>query len=339
MEQLGLDLPRAPGRSSITVYDTPREQSLGPIEGASRSSRETVNWHVNGVSPDRAINVVKEDADARSSDMIINDGYARGAIQTHMDGIVGAQYRLNSKIVWRAIPGATEAWAKETQTLIEQRFGLIAESQACYFDAAGMNTFTGMVRLGVAGFVITGEILATSEWDKSFGRPCKTCFQMVSPSRLRNPNYGIDSKFLRRGVKVNRMGKPLGYYILRNHPNSFFWDDPIMDHPFIPAAKPWGRPQVFHIVEQLWPDQHRGIADMVAALKKMKMTKHFQEVTLQNAVINATYAAAIESEAPTPELIAAFGGDVSGYEQAVAAWMSGLEKYLAGAENIALIIS
>lgn len=309
---------------------------MGGIEGAERTSRETVNWQASYAPPDRAINGVKEEADARTTDMIMNDGYARGAIQTHMDGIVGAQYRLNSKIVWRAIPGATAEWAKETQMLIEQRFGLIAESNACYLDASGMNTFTGLIRLAVAGFVISGEVLATSEWDASAGRPCKTCFQMVSPSRLKNPDWTADSKFLRRGVKVNQRGKPLGYYIMRNHPFSFYPDDDMMAHPFIPVAKPWGRPQVFHILEQLFPDQHRGIADMVAALKKMKMTKHFQDVTLQNAVINATYAAAIESEAPTPEMIQAMGGDIGGYEQAVGAWLSGLQKYLAGAENIAL---
>lgn len=331
-QQLDLGLPRGP---DITVYQTPGESAL-VIEGGSSHQRETLNWEIGAAPPDRAINTVKEASDARSSDMIINDGYARGAIQTHMDGIVGAQYRLNSKILWRAIPGATEAWAKETQRIIEDRWSLVAESNACYLDAAGMNTFTGLIRLAIASFVITGEVLATSEWDKSAGRPCKTCFQMVSPSRLRNPDWSTDTQDLRRGVKVNARGKPLGYYIMRNHPNSFYWDSDALAHPFIPAAKPWGRPQVFHIIEQLWPDQHRGIADMVAALKKMKMTKHFQEVTLQNAVINATYAAAIESEAPTADMITAMGGDAGGYENAVGAWLSGLSKYLAGAENITL---
>lgn len=335
MEQQLLDLDLPSGGRGITVYESPRENAL-VIEGGSSHQRETVNWAVGGAPPDRAINTVKEEADGRAADMIMNDGYARGAIQTHMDGIVGSQYRLNSKIVWRAIPGATEAWAKETQRIIEERFGLIAESQACYLDASGMNTFTGMIRLAVASFVISGEVLATSEWDKSAGRPCKTCFQMVSPSRLRNPDWETDTKNLRRGVKVDARGKPLGYYIMRTHPYSFYWDADAYAHPLIPATKPWGRPQVFHVIEQLFPDQHRGIADMVAALKKMKMTKHFQEVTLQNAVINATYAAAIESEAPTPEMIVAMGGDLGGYEQAVGAWLSGLTKYLAGAENITL---
>lgn len=331
---------RVRGTTDIAIYKNMEHALGGGLEGAERTSRETANWNVASVPPDRAINTVKEPADSRAKDMVINDGYARGAVQSHMDSVVGAQYRLNSKIAWKAIPGATKEWADEAQQVIEQRFGLIAESDSHYLDAAGMNTFTGMLRLGIAGFVMTGEVLVTSEWDKSNGRPLKTCFQSVDPSRLKNPDWQSDTAELRRGVKVDSRGKPLGYYIQRSHPNSFYpgqWD--MNDFAYIPRAKPWGRPQVFHIIEQLFPDQHRGIADMVAALKRMRMTKHLQEVTLQNAVINATYCAAIESELPTAEMIVAMGGDASTPEalnNAIGAYLAGLTKYLSGSENIAL---
>lgn len=332
-------------RRDITIWQEGGNGSVehalgGGLEGAERTSRETVNWNVASIPPDRAINTVKEPADARAKDMVINDGYARGAVQVHMDSVVGAQFRLNSKIAWKAIPGATKAWADEAQQVIEQRFSLIAESEACYLDAAGMNTFTGLVRLAVAGFVMTGEVLATSEWDKSAGRPLKTCFQMVDPSRLKNPDWEDDRTDLRRGVKVDARGKPLGYYIQKRHPNAFYWDGyDQLDSAYIPRYKPWGRPQVFHIIEQLFPDQHRGVADMVAALKRMRMTKHLQEVVLQNAVINATYCAAIESEMPTAEMIVAMGGDAASpkaLQDAIGSYLQGLTKYLAGADNIAL---
>lgn len=334
-----LDL-RTPNGVSVYQQSGVEHALGGGLEGAERTSRETVNWQVASVPPDRAINTVKEPADSRAMDMVINDGYARGAIQSHMDSIVGAQYRLNSKIAWQVIPGATKEWADEAQKVIEDRFHLIAESDACYLDAAGMNTFTGIVRLGVAGFVMTGEVLMTSEWDTSRSRPLKTCFQSVSPSRLRNPDWQSDTKELRRGVKVDQRGKPIGYHIQRNHPNSYWpgsYD--MLDFAYIPRYKPWGRPQVFHIIEQLFPDQHRGVADMVSALKRMRMTKHLQDVVLQNAVINATYCAAIESEMPTAEMIVAMGGDASSPEalnNAIGAYLAGLTKYLAGAENIAL---
>lgn len=324
--------------AGITV--TTGEQALGGgLEGAERTSRETYNWRVSTVSPDRAINGVKEPADARAKDLVINDGFARGAVQIFMDSVVGAQYRLNSKIMWQQIPGATKDWANETQKIIEERFSLLAESENCYLDAAGMNTFTGLIRLGVAGAVMTGEVLMTSEWDRAKSRPISTCFQHVDPSRLKNPDWAADDATLRRGVKIDARGKPIGYHIQKAHPNEFFWNSFPLDSVYIPRYKPWGRPQVFHIIEQLFPDQHRGIADMVSTLKRMRMTKHLQEVTLQNAVINATYCAAIESEMPTPEMIVAMGGDSATPEalnQAIGAYMDGLQTYLGGSENIAL---
>lgn len=328
------------GGSVVTIRRADEQALGGGLEGAERTSRETVNWAVASVPPDRAINGVKLTADARTKDMVVNDGYARGAVQIGMDSVVGAQFRLNSKIAWQVIPGATKAWAEEAQRVIEMRFRLISESEACYLDAAGVNTFTGQIRLSVASFIMTGEVLMTSEWDKSAGRPLKTCFQLVDPARLKNPDWSDDDEFLRRGVKVDVRGKPIGYHIQQQHPGAFYPTSDMLASRYIPRYKPWGRPQVFHIIEQLFPDQHRGVADMVAALKRMRMTKHLQEVVLQNAVINATYCAAIESEMPTAEMIVAMGGDMANpadaLNNAIGAYLSGLEKYLSGAGNIAL---
>lgn len=318
-----------------------RELALGGgLEGAERTSRETANWNVGNVPPDRAINGVKDMGDMRAKDMVVNDGFARGAVQIGMDSIVGAQYRLNAKPAWKSIPGADEVWAEEFAQAVEGRWALLAESQHCYLDATGMNTFTGLIRLGVASFIMTGESLVTSEWDRSAGRPLFTCFQTVDPSRLKNPNYEADKKRLRRGVKVDGRGKPIGYFIQTSHPGEFYYDDfGPQDYKYVPRFKPWGRPQVFHVIEQLFPDQHRGVADMVSVLKRMRMTKHLQEVVLQNAVINATYVAAIESEMPTAEMIVSMGGDEPGseaYENAVGSYLQGLQDYLKGAGNIDL---
>ncbi len=326
-----------PQGTGITV----RESALGGgLEGAERTSRETFNWNVGAVPPDRAINTVKTPADARAKDMVSNDGYAHGAVTISQDSIIGAQYRLNAKIAWKVIPGGTADWAREAQEAIEERWRLIAESEYCWLDSQGTNTFTGLMRLAIASAVMTGEILATSEWDKSSGRPIKTNFQIVDPERLRNPDWTPDAVDLRRGVKVDGKGKPVGYYISKQHPASFYWTGGSTDFSFIPRYKPWGRPQVFHIMEQMFPDQHRGVADMVSTLKRMKMTKHLEEVVLQNAVINATYVSAIESELPTAEMIVAMGGDSGDPAQmlqnTIGAYLTGLNMYLSGSGNITL---
>jgi lambda family phage portal protein len=308
------------------------EQAFGGgLEGASRFSRETASWRAPQISPDQAINLVKPEIDARGRDLAMNDGLIAGGVALHKDSIVGAQFRLNAKPDWRVL-GADADWAEEFSIAAESRFNLAAEYEDCWLDASGKLTFTGMVRLIVGAFVYTGEVLATCEWIKD-GRPLNTAIQLVSPDRLSNPDGVSDDRNLRRGVLKNSRGKPLGYYIRQGHPTEWYDNKPNL-WSFIPAAKPWGRRQVIHILEPQQVDQTRGIAEMVAALKHARMTKKFTEITLQNAVINASYAAAIESELPNAEVITAMGGGAEGYEKSLAQYMTMLTDYLGGSENV-----
>lgn len=315
------------------------QQAAGGLEGAERTSRETALWSPNMGSADQVIGSAKPLADARSRDMVQNDGYTAGTVALHRDNIVGSSYRLNASPNWRAL-GVSAEWAEEFQTVVEARFNTIADSQDCWLDASRKLTFTGLIRLGVAGFVMTGEVLATAEWIRDSRRPCRTAIQMISPDRLSNPDSMADEKNLRRGIKRDFRGRPLSYFIRRAHPSEIFdmdlyqWDE-------VPAEKPWGRKQVIHILDQLLPDQSRGVADMVAVLKQMRMTKKFQEITLQNAVINASYAAAIESELPSLEAFATLGaggtsGIMGGMQTYLGGYLSQLGMYLDGSKNIAM---
>lgn len=308
----------------------------GGLEGAERTSRETVAWDPVVISPDRQINPVKEMADARAQDSVQNDGFGLGAIQTHRDSIVGSQYRLNAQPDYELL-GADENWAEEFQSVVESRFNLMAESQECWFDASRTMTLTGLVRLAVGGFMMTGEVLATAEWMREAMRPFHTAIQMVSPSRLCNPDFKQDDKFLRRGVVRDGFGRAQSYWIKVTHPNDY-WLNPNeeMNWRNVPATKPWGRKQVLHIIEALRPDQTRGIADMVAALKQMRMTKKFRDVVLQNAVVNASYAAAVESEIPYQQIMEAMGANAPSFDSVLAKFMTSLEQYSKGAKNIAI---
>lgn len=307
----------------------------GGLEGAERTSRETFSWRPAIISPDRQINPIKEEADARGRDSVQNDGYATGAVQTHRDSIVGSQYRLNAQPDFELL-GVDEGWAEEFQKVVESRFNLIADSHECWLDASRKLTLTGIIRLAVGGFLYTGEVLATVEWLRASGRPFSTAIQMISPSRLSNPNGLPDDRFLRRGVQRNLFGEALGYHIQVAHPTDFFFDPSALQWRFVEARKPWGRRQVLHIIEALQPDQTRGIADMVAVLKQMRMTKKFQDIVLQGAVVNATYAAAIESELPREVVFSSMGAGQGGFGDMLGQYMSALQSYVGATENIAI---
>lgn len=307
----------------------------GGLEGATRLNNELLSWNPAIISPDKQINPVKELVDARGRDSIQNDGYAMGAVHTHRDSIVGAQYRLNAQPNFDVIE-ADEGWAEEFQRVVENRFNLIADSEEAWLDASRVNTLTGLVRLAVGGFVMTGEVLATVEWLRSVNRPCATALQMVSPSRLSNPDLRPDEKNLRRGVERDFFGAASAYWIRTTHPNEYWDFENGWSWKRIPARKPWGRLQVLHIIERLQPDQTRGVADMVSVLKQMRMTRRFQDIVLQNAVVNASYAAAIESELPSDVVFASMGAGGAGMANMLSDYLGALTTYVGSGNNIAV---
>lgn len=314
----------------------------GGLEGASRTSRETALWNPHMGSPNRIINQVKAVADARGRDLALNDGWIQGAVGTRKDSIVGGHYRLNATPVLRVLQTYSKAfdttWEEEFQQTVEAIFDLIAESDECYLDASGTNTLTELARLAVAGDMLTGEILASAEWlsrDKS--RPVATALQMISPSRLCNPPGMMESETLRRGVHLNSMGKPLGYWVRVALPgDSLTGRD--FEWRYIAARKPWGRRQMIHLFEQMEPGQARGVAEIVSVLKNHRMTKQFDELTLQAAVVDASYATAIESELPPDAVYGMMGGQdgPENFENAVGAFMGILQSYFGAANNVAI---
>lgn len=277
----------------------------GAYEGSSRHSRELALWTPPVRSADGDMTGQKEILNARSYDLKRNDGYINGAVATHKDSIVGSHFKLNARPNIKSL-GLDEGWAKEFQEVAESEFTLYAESTNCWVDAARVNTLTSMIRLVVGTYALGGESLATAEWIRKNSRPYNTAIQLVDPDRLSNPNNISDTEKLRGGVLRDHYGERKTYYVRTNHPGDHYNRVQRRWKP-VPVRKPWGRLQVIHNMEQLRIDQTRGVGDMVSILKEMKMTKKFQDITLQNAVVNATYAAAIESELPSAEAYETLG--------------------------------
>lgn len=330
------DLERPTDESGVAATGPTQNAGMGgAYEGADRVGRELASWSPIIKPPDAEINREKLQMDARGRDLVRNSGMMQGAASIHKDSIVGAFFRLNAKPNYKLL-GLDKKWAVEFAQEVEAKFSLYAESQDNWLDAARLNGLTMQVRLAIAGYFAVGEVLATVEWLRDAGRPFNTAIQIIDPDRLSNPYDGDDTATLRRGVYRNQYGAPQAYSIRMAHPN-----DPtaMMDTyrwKTVPIRKPWGRLQVLHLIEQGRADQTRGVAEMVSVLKEMRMTKKFHEVTLQNAIVNASYAATIESDLPPDQAfdtIGAHDGSASklGYASQL---LQAIAAYTQGARNL-----
>lgn len=314
-------------------------QALGGYDAAARFDRDTLSWVPPLRSADLDLLPGKDLMDRRVRDLSRNDAYVAAGAELNKDNIVGDAFLLNAKPSWRVL-GLDEVWATEFQIEVEEKFTLASESMNNWFDASRMNTLTEMVRLAVGVHTMTGEVLSTAEWLRDVGRPFNTAIQMIDLDRLTNPEGQMDSPTLRRGVAKNQRGAPIGYWIQVAHPTDYTAYGDVWTWKYVPARKPWGRLQVIHIFEQSRPDQSRGVSAMVAALKEMKITKKFRDITLQNAVVGAIYAATIESELPSEAVFASLGGGQVSVGDAVAdygsAYLQEVLKYVGKSNNLQL---
>lgn len=279
----------------------------GGLEAANRTSREMATWNASSLPIDALLRFDKDTIDDRARDIILNDGYASGAVAVHKDNIVGTQFRLNSQPNLDVLGVEDEEWAQEFQRIVEAKFNNTANSPKHWLDASGINDFTAMVRQAVGMFLVHGEVLAVGEWIAQPRRPYATAIQMINPRRLCNPNGQMDENNLKAGIERDQYGRPVAYHIMKAHPHDYTQHEKQYEWKRVEAETKWGRQQVIHIIDQLLPDQVRGVSELVSVLKQMRMTRRFQDVVLQQAVLQATYAASIESDLPA-DLIAEIMG-------------------------------
>ena len=284
-------------------------------------------------SADMLISREKTLLDTRGLDLMRNNGPTVGASNTKKDSIVGSQYRLNANPAFTYLK-QDEKWAEEFQLEVEEKFTLYAESDMKWIDVERRKTLTDMVRLAIGCYFSGGEVVGTMNWMRGM-RPFRTAMQIIDAQRVSNPQDQADNRFLRRGVQHDRDGAELGLHIRRalaNDPTrtgeGYQWD-------YWPIRKKWGRLQTLHIMETSRPEQSRGVADLAAALKETHMGKKFHDVSLANAIVQASFAAAIESELPPEmayEMIGAGNTPDSGL--ASMSYLQAIAEYSRGGSNL-----
>jgi lambda family phage portal protein len=334
------DLPVAGGGDRALVG--------GAYEGARIFDKEIALWQPGLGSADMDLLPEKPFIDARVRDSFRNDAYVANGGELQKDNIVGASFLLNAKPATKALAQVDktfdESWESEMQEEVETIFTLLAESPNNWLDVTRVNTLTEMTRLAVGIHSAAGEVLATAAWMRD-GRPFNTALQMIDLDRLSNPFGQWNNRNLRDGVVKTDYGMPVGYQIRNGHPADFnnFGTLDYQKWTLVPAAKPWGRLQTLHILEQNRVDQSRGVSGIVSMLKELRITKKFRDVVLQNAVVNATYAASIESDLPSDQVMAQLGGgnvSEAAYQEAITQYglgfLGAIGQYAKGSKNMAI---
>jgi len=288
---------------------------------------QMAEWAPPLQTADAALLPTLDIGNARSDDLSRSHGIAANGIQLHIDNVVGHLFRLSAKPRWKRI-GVSEADARAMGSDIEQAWLEHAEDPVhCYFDAERKRTFTMMVREAVGTHTGKGEVTASAEWLTRPGSLFKTAIKMVNPNRLSNPHGKEGSSGLRGGVELDRYGAAIAYHV-RDISGSGVGFGNGMGHTWkrVNRETKFGRQQFIHVFEPTADGQTRGANQFLTVMQQLHMLDKLQNTKLQNAIVNAMYAAVIESELDSAAAFEMIGAGAEGTKN-ILSWMTMMSDY------------
>lgn len=283
----------------VKILDASGQPIASSYRGAAGGfGNQLIDWAPLLKSADASLLPDLQMGNARADDLVRNNGFANGAVQMHVDNVVGSLFRLSYKPQWKIL-GIAEADARDMAVDVEAAFREHAEDPVgCYFDAERKRTFTMMVREAVATHVNLGEAMAAAEWIRRPGSPFRTAIKMISPKRVSNPHGVSDSQFLRGGVEQDRHSAAIAYHVINPR---YGFGESLMGYGWgewrrVARETRWGRQQFIHVFEPSEDGQSRGSNKFLSVMEQLFMIDKLQLTKLQNAIISAMYAAVVESE-------------------------------------------
>jgi lambda family phage portal protein len=280
--------------------------SRTPYDAADIFGSHMGDWQPYLWSPDGELNSYRDRIVSRVRDVVRNDGWASAAVTRTIDNVIGADFRPISKPDYLALQSMTgikefdHVWADEFGQAVEANYRSWAHDPGRYCDTQRNLTMPQLMALAFRHKCVDGDALGMLHWRPhriGIGRArYATAVQVIDPDRLSNPQLNFDQQTMRGGVEVDEDGAAVAYWIRRAHQGDWFSAEKSLHWDRIPRETDWGRPVIIHDFDHDRAAQHRGGAGMLApVLQRLKMLIKYDGTELDAAIINAIFAAYIES--------------------------------------------
>lgn len=297
----GKPIERTRSRASMLVGG-----SHTPYDSADNFGPHMAAWQPTLWSPDGELNMYRDRIVSRIRDVVRNDGWASAAVTRTIDNVIGADFRPLSKPDWLALRSMSgikafdHVWADEFGQAVEANYRSWAYDPGRYCDTQRNLTVPQMMALGFRHKCIDGDALGMMHWRPKrigIGRArYATTVQVIDPDRLSNPQLNFDQQTMRGGVEVDSDGAAVAYWVRRAHQGDWFSAAESLQWDRIERETSWGRPIIVHDFDHDRAAQHRGGAGMLSpVLQRLKMLIKYDSTELDASIINAIFAAYIES--------------------------------------------
>lgn len=282
---------------------------------ASQSEKTLTDWNPSIRSADGHILPEKQRIDARTADLIRNNGFAAGALETQKDNILGPRGLFlscepNAKALgWK--DEFADEWSENTETEYASW-----RNDPLEFDYRGVCDGVDAGEIAFRGSFAAGDYFALPFWKDEPNRRWKTRVMLVDANRVRNPPGVPDSKNYRRGIKLDDQGRPIAVCVTKHTPGDYLIGSMSLnsyDVDEVPLFTEWGRRQAIQLIRRTDAAQNRGIGALAPVLATFQNLGFATSNELQNQVLNTMIGMVIET--PVEDLFSLFENKEQYFEE------------------------
>jgi len=291
------------------------------FRGGDSHERTMKDWRPRLKPADQDINPYRDKMTARARDLVRNNGYAQSIVYAYLDNVIGHFFKLSPKPNY-VLLGKTFDWSKEVRKSIKARFNSWANSTYFYPDFYRQNTLTELLRQGLYTAVLDGEILGIIRYVAGESQ-YRLKLQLIEPERLSTPDNRKNDPNVISGIRHDRRGRPVGYYICDKHPS----DTGRKTWRYMSRLNSAGRKQVVHIFDKERPGQKRGRGVVAPIIQQFKLLDNYKITESERAIAQAMFAAVISSDMPSIDAFHALGAEMDDSATPYECYMEGLADF------------
>jgi lambda family phage portal protein len=251
----------------------------------AKTDRTNASWSTQNRSPDAELQSDAATIRARARDLVRNNAYARGIINALIRNVVGCGIVPQARI--------TDGSQKPIETLNDQCEQLFSRWSKVA-DASGRLTFPEIQRLCYREVIEAGECLVhfvSIEDDRS--RPVSLALELIDADRLADDYISArraviqNGNELRRGVEVDRLGRPVAYWLYPGHPSD-------ISVGYVTPVR-WPASEFLHLFRVDRIGQTRGISLFAPIISWLKTLGYYVDNELQASAVASCFTAAIKT--------------------------------------------
>ena len=243
---------------------------------AAQSSNLFADWISGSANADSAIRFNLRKIRDRCREQARNNDYAKRYLQLLVTNVVGQNgIRVQSKA--RNDDGELDFVGNQ---IIEREWKKWCKHGNCTID--GKMSFIDAQKLFIETLARDGEVIVRHITSNNPLDPYR--FQFLDADYLDEEENEVlnNNQEIIMGVKLNQFGKPVAYFLFKEHPHNTTHGKYDRNHIEVNAK------DIIHAFQQERPEQTRGLPFMATALSRMKMLDGYEEAELVAARVAAS---------------------------------------------------